>query len=219
MRVWCSFVFLSVPKLECIMPKVPNLTNSMQWAHPQAINPALQFNCGYCGRSVASDKGYIVQCNPHGMAGAIAICPNCKSPTFKYPGEDFFVPDSPMGDPVMHAPRDLEQLYEESRSCTSYGCYTGAVLLLRKMLMNIAVTKGATEGQSFQKYVEFLRDQHIIPKDGEPWVDHIRKKGNEATHEITAMTREDAEDLLLFVEMLLKTIYEFPHRIKARPPK
>jgi hypothetical protein len=50
-------------------------------------------------------------------------------------------------------------------------------------------------------------------------VDHIRKKGNEANHEIALMTRVDAEELLSFSEMLLKFIYEFPSRIPgARGP-
>lgn len=44
-------------------------------------------------------------------------------------------------------------------------------------------------------------------------MDHIRKKGNEATHEIALMTDNDARELLGFVEMLLRFIYEFPKMI------
>jgi hypothetical protein len=44
-------------------------------------------------------------------------------------------------------------------------------------------------------------------------VDHIRKKGNEATHEIALMGQADAEELIGFTEMLLKFIYEFPARV------
>lgn len=39
------------------------------------------------------------------------------------------------------------------------------------------------------------------------------KKGNEATHEIVLMKKEDALDLIAFSEMLLKFIYEFPARV------
>jgi len=45
------------------------------------------------------------------------------------------------------------------------------------------------------------------------WVDHIRKKGNEANHEIIIVEKDDATELLSFVEMLLKVIYEFPARM------
>jgi len=49
-------------------------------------------------------------------------------------------------------------------------------------------------------------------------VDHIRKKGNEANHEIILMDKKDAENLITFIEMLLKVIYDFPARI-PKPPK
>ena len=44
-------------------------------------------------------------------------------------------------------------------------------------------------------------------------MDHIRKKGNEANHEIKLMTAEDATELISFSEMLMKFIYEFPSRV------
>ncbi len=82
--------------------------------------------------------------------------------------------------------------------------------------MNIAVAKGATAGNTFISYVEYLSNQNYIPPDGKEWVDIIRTKGNEATHEINIFEREDAEELLLFAEMLLRFIYEFPARLKRK---
>jgi hypothetical protein len=70
------------------------------------------------------------------------------------------------------------------------------------MLMHIAVEKSAKEGLSFLEYVNFLSDKGYVPPDGRHWVDHIRKKGNEATHEIVLMNATDARELLTFVEML-----------------
>jgi hypothetical protein len=58
-----------------------------------------------------------------------------------------------------------------------------------------------------------------VPPNGKEWVDHIREKGNEATHEIQMMTREDAEDLITFLEMLLKFMYEFPAKMKTKQSK
>ena len=51
------------------------------------------------------------------------------------------------------------------------------------------------------------------PPNGKGWVDHIRKKGNEAAHEIVLMTKADADELIVFSEMLLKFVYEFPNRV------
>lgn len=79
--------------------------------------------------------------------------------------------------------------------------------------MNIAVEKGADEGKPFMDYVEFLAAQGFVPPGGGAWVDHIRQQGNEATHEIAMKTDADARDLIAFVEMLLKFIYEFPGRV------
>ena len=76
--------------------------------------------------------------------------------------------------------------------------------------MNIGVQEGAQEGKSFVYYIEFLAEKGFIPPNGRTWVDHIRQKGNEATHEIALMTSADASELVTFTEMLLKFIYEFP---------
>jgi hypothetical protein len=57
---------------------------------------------------------------------------------------------------------------------------------------------------------------HHVPIDSKIWVDHIRQKGNEATHNINIMDKDDALELLSFVEMLLKLIYEFPSRINSK---
>ena len=61
-----------------------------------------------------------------------------------------------------------------------------------------------------------MEAKQFIPPDGKAWVDHIRTKGNEATHEIAIMKKEDAEELIIFIEMLLKIIYEFPETIKKK---
>ena len=44
-----------------------------------------------------------------------------------------------------------------------------------------------------------------------PW----RKRGNEATHEIKLMSQTDAKELLTFIEMLLRFVYEFPAMVPA----
>jgi len=80
----------------------------------------------------------------------------------------------------------------------------------RKILMHIAVDKGADHNQSFLHYVDYLSSNGYITPDGKKWVDHIRSKGNDANHEIALMTRPDAERLLLFTDMLLRLVYEFP---------
>lgn len=83
--------------------------------------------------------------------------------------------------------------------------------------MHIAVEQGAKPGLSFLEYIEFLSSQGFVPPHGKGWVDHIRKKSNEANHEIVLMDQPASEELLNFLEMLLKFIYDFPRRIPKTP--
>lgn len=184
------------------------------WRFPQDL-PNISFICGFCSTKVSSVKGYKLGKNSDGSGsqlGAVYLCPNCGGPVFRTPQGQTF-PSPPMGRHVQFVPEALDALYEEARRCTSQNCFTAAVLVCRKMLMNIAVQEGAAEGLRFIEYVTYLSDQGCIPPNGKHWVDHIRKKGNEATHEIALMTDEDASELLGFVEMLLRFVYEFPTMI------
>ena len=126
-----------------------------------------------------------------------------------------------IGSTVKGVPSDIGKLYDEARKSYSVSAFTASIMACRKIIMHLAVSKGAEEGLSFQKYVEYLDAKHFIPPDGKEWVDHIRSKGNEANHEIVIMGQSDAEDLIIFIEGLLKFIYEFPSRMKkpAQPPK
>jgi Domain of unknown function (DUF4145) len=189
------------------------------WAKQQPL-PNRAFVCGYCGTSVSSITGYAL--NKHrdasgGMVGGLYICPNCGGPTFFHPAGTRS-PMPSMGSPVPKVPADLTSLYEEARRCSSQGCFTAAVLLCRKMLMNLAVAHGAKEGLKFIEYVSYLSDAGYVPPNGKLWVDHIRKKGNEATHEIALMGETDARELIQFVEMLLRFAFEFPSMIPPPAP-
>lgn len=170
---------------------------------------AHQYTCGYCGKVVGSDRGYYPAQSPH----RIYICPFCTRPSFFE--ADKQTPGVAYGSEVAHLPEGVEALYREARNCVAISSHTAAVLTCRKLLMNIAVAQGAKEGQAFMAYVEYLAAQGYVPPHGKGWVDHIRNKGNEANHEIKLMEKADAENLILFVEMLLKFIYEFPKKIPA----
>lgn len=175
----------------------------------------ISFICGFCSHKVASDRGFKIGFSKDGSGlqnGGIYVCPNCNGPTFAAPNGNKY-PSPAFGEPVPNVPADLSALYEEARRSTSANCHTGAVLLCRKLLMNIAVAHGAAEGLKFIEYVEHLSTVGYVPPNGKPWVDKIRTKGNEATHEVALMTEAESKDLLRFTEMLLRFIYEFPAMI------
>ena len=188
--------------------------NRFGWAGKQGL-PALAYICGFCNNKVSSVLGYKVGTHKDGSGQQIAavyLCPHCGSPTFRNI-HGSHVPDVAFGSPVDHVPENLNNLYNEARKCTSNSAYTAVVLLCRKILMHIGVEQGAEAGEGFLYYVNYLSEQGYVPPNGKHWVDHIRKKGNEANHEIVLMERDDAKDLILFIEMLLKFIYEFPKMV------
>lgn len=192
---------------------------SMNWKYTvDLINRS--YRCGYCSDKVSSNRGYYL--GQHSDAsgrqeGGLYICPNCQGPTFFMFSKGGYYPSPAMGNTVESLPKELDALYEEARKCTSQAAYNAAVMLCRKILMNIAVNLGEKEGLKFIEYVEYLSNKGYVPPNGKVWVDHIRKKGNEATHEIALMMESDAEDLLMFTEMLLRFIYEFPSKVPQSP--
>jgi Domain of unknown function (DUF4145) len=157
------------------------------------------YTCGYCGSSSGPSRAY--SCVHSYTSGGrtynptnayIYLCPTCNKPTFINLTDDKEqVPGPRIGNEVDFLPEEIRQLYNEARNCISVNAFTSAVLACRKLLMNISVTKGADSDKSFVYYVNYL-EQHLLPPNSRMWVDHIRLKGNEATHEINHMTSDDA---------------------------
>jgi len=195
------------------MNNINQFFGSRAWINIHELGPKT-FRCGYCSQYVSSDRGY--QTQNISTPAFIYACHHCGRPTF-FDQDGSQVPGALFGGEVSDIhDAEVEELYNEARKCTAAGAFTSSVLASRKLLMHIAVAKGAKPGEPFINYVQFLSDNHYVPPGAIPWVDHIRKKGNEANHEIRIMKEEDAKDLLVFLEMLLKIIYEFPRNIERR---
>lgn len=177
-----------------------------EWSSLSQLQPR-DYICGHCGKGIGPDKGYCHQ----RMAWTIYICTFCAKPTIFLNVDQF--PGVPFGQQVEHVPKDIQILYDEARRCMSVNAFTSKVLLSRKILMHLAVERGAKVGESFIFYVEYLAEKGYVPPDGKLWVDHIRINGNDANHEIKVFTKEEGELLLTFLEMLLKFIYEFHKKL------
>jgi hypothetical protein len=187
-----------------------------EWYTSIANVKGYSYVCGYCGSKAGPSKQYYCNDtvgNKSIIKGNIYICPNCNKPTFINKINEEQVPGPRLGNDIEFLPDDINQLFNEARNCISVNAYTSSVLSCRKLLMNLAVSKGAEVGKSFAHYVSFLSDNHYIPPGSREWVDHIRSKGNEATHEILSMSKEDAIELLEFTGMLLRFVYEMPGKM------
>lgn len=191
------------------------IDRKLDWCNIQNL-ASRSYICGHCGSPLASEHGWYASDGNRPVA-FIYICHKCTQPTYFFNPVGIQIPGHAYGSPVRDiSDESVESLYEEARRCTASNAHTASVLCCRKLLMNIAVSKGASDGQPFIDYVNYLSDNGFVPPDGKDWVDHIRTKGNEATHEIKIMSKEDAEELLSFAEMLLKFIFEFPAKMKRK---
>lgn len=187
---------------------MPNIA----WNGVQGV-ATVQYDCGHCGRAVASDKGWNgrLALGNHGVEVRIRICPNCMEPTYFRITEQ--IPGAAYGEQVGHLPPNVERLYNEARNSTSVQSYTAAVMVCRKLLASVAVGLGAREGESFQNYVTWLEDNGHTPPKARAWVNRIRDKGNEANHEIALMGEADAKQMITFLAMLLRLTFEFPGQL------
>ena len=186
---------------------------------PREIGTAQKWKCGLCDKNVATNEAFFARVGvkngpASAIAGAIVFCPSCQHPTYLSASGGPQIPSERYGNPVDYLPADIEQLYGEARDCTGVGAQTASVMICRKLLMHIAVENGAQTGLSFIEYVDYLEKNGHTPSKSREWVDRIRKKGNEANHQITRMGVDDSHELLDFTEMLLKIVYEYPTRGK-----
>lgn len=185
------------------------------WQNEMGIPPKT-YVCGYCGDKVGPNRGlagkYTVHSGGSPVASFLYFCSSCGKPTFfdeaggQWPGVAY-------GATVDALPPDVATLYDEGRRCMSVSAYTTAVMACRKLLMHIAVEKGAKENQNFREYVTWLVDNHYVPPGGGGWADQIRGQGNHANHEIDLIDKHTAEQITSFVELLLKFVYEMPARV------
>jgi hypothetical protein len=187
------------------------------WKNEQPQH-GVRYQCGYCGTDTTPSKGWNTDVSD-GHLGYILICTNCNKPSFIEAKSGKILGTTPaaiMGKDIIGLPDDVKALYDEARKCTSNNAYTSAVLTCRKILMHVAVEKGAKDGRNFIDYIEYLAQNGYIPPDGKDWVDYIRTKANEANHEIAIMSLTEADDLITFTEMLLRLVYEFKHRLSQK---
>ena len=193
------------------MPPDWRMTADFPWLGLKLIG-SHDYRCGYCSKNVASKDGWVTDAN----AASILICPHCNGPTFfsrymkQWPGPR-------EGEDVSELPEDVQSVYGEARDSLSVNAFTGSVMLCRKILMNIAVSKGATIGLQFAAYVEWLVNEGYAPKGSDGWLKYIKDRGNEANHEIVSMTREDAIGVLRFTEQLLRNMFELPSLVPPVP--
>lgn len=140
------------------------MPDTYEWQQSHEVK-RFNYICGHCGDKVGPDRAYFATGKSKKKIAFIFICPSCTRPTFIDHEDEVQIPPSRYGRNVKGiTDAGVESLYDEARDCTSVGAYTAAVLIFRKILMNLAVQQGAEEGKQFVSYIEFLDSKGYVPQ-------------------------------------------------------
>lgn len=201
------------------------------WKGAKENLESVEYRCFFCDKDTASNVGWRGTLTKWDIApdgkeyptidevAKIRICPICKSPTFfsfvieetlrQDEGDHIQIPEPLPLSKTESGKREIDNLFEEIRRCFHAKAYTAVAMLCRKILMNIAVEKGAMEGDNFENYITYLSDENWVPPNGKPLLKEIKKYGNNANHKIEEIEAEQAEKTLKFTRLLVTQAYGF----------
>ena len=171
------------------------------------MSKLIEYICGHCGANICVSKG------PTHTPGGYYLpkCYKCNLPTIltidnkRYPPSGF--PTTVKG-----LPEGIGKVYKEIKDCLVIGAWTATNMLARKLLMNVAVDKGAEENKAFTYYVSWMDKSEWNTTGLKLGLARIKNKGNEANHEIKEVTIEDVKEIFELLTMFLRLVYEFPDK-------
>jgi hypothetical protein len=169
----------------------------------------LPYTCPHCSKDVSGAVVASREKGPGSPSTLWLVCPSCRAGSVVVNG--VLYPSSSFGPTIDGLPPEVAEAYDEARNCMGVGAFTAAELVCRKLLMHVAVDKGAKAGDPFAAYLDFLEKAGYVTPPMKGWVDLIRKHGNLATHELPAPDPQQAESTLMFTAELLRLVYEMDH--------
>lgn len=126
--------------------------------------------------------------------------------------------------PPEHLPENINSAFNEGATCLAVGCFNAASTMFR-LCIDLATRpmlpdpneQSAEQPSDRQRRdlglrLPWLFDQGLLPKDLQELARCIREDGNDGAHQGT-LQKADAEDLLDFIEILLKRLYTEPARL------
>ncbi len=117
-------------------------------------------------------------------------------------------------------PDNIQKILQEAKITFSSQCYRASAVMSRRTLEAITVDKGEAEGV-LAKRIENLISKGILDKNLGEWATEIRLIGNSGAHfdPINSVEKEDANQIILFIEELIKYVYVMPAEIARRRKK
>ena len=185
------------------------------------ITQEITCTCGHCNNKIVLDVYARYRHEIKSVTGQTTYaidyytgqCPHCGKPIIIDVNNDVMYPPVAPFEEIKHLPADIEKLFNECKLAYSIGAYTCCVITARTLMANIAVEQGATEGNKFVEYVDYLKTNCLPARTNNDWVDKIRSLANESTHHLAIAKQDDASLAIKFIIAILKNVYEFPNSI------
>jgi hypothetical protein len=164
----------------------------------------------------------------HGDHYSVALCRRCNGPflvreaLYGVPGEFETVTDEAVLYPVSAAEPRLEGLPDsigrsvaQARRSYSTSSYDACALMCRRALEGLCKTLSAN-GNNLARRLADLKATGRIDARLVEWAHGIRLVGNEAAHDVeTAVTADDARDMLEFTDALLMYVFTLDAKFRS----
>jgi hypothetical protein len=117
-------------------------------------------------------------------------------------------------------PEAIQKIFREAKISFSAQCYRASAVMSRRTLEAIAVDKGENDG-TLAIRIKNLIAKGVLDKNLGEWATEIRLIGNTGAHfdPIKDVEHVDAEQIILFIEELIKYLYVMPSEIAKRRNK
>lgn len=114
-------------------------------------------------------------------------------------------------------PTEIQKILKEAKITYSTECYRSSAVMSRRTLEAIATDKGENKGV-LAKRIQNLIDKGVLDKNLGNWATEIRLIGNAGAHydPINQVNKEDANQIIQFIEELIKYLYIMPSEIEKR---
>lgn len=109
-------------------------------------------------------------------------------------------------------PQKLVDLFEETITCHSTGCYTSAAIMIRRTLEELCDLNKCT-GKNLKERIQKLRSQITLPNELFNALDELRILGNDAAHinskDYDDIGRDEVETGIELTKEVLKSLYQY----------
>lgn len=101
--------------------------------------------------------------------------------------------------------------------CFGLAAYKGAAAMARRAVQGVCIDRKAKPAKLVVQVKELVSGGSLHPALGE-WADHVRLFGNTGAHPgddgLNAVSKEDAQDALAFLDQLLEWTYVAPWKLQ-----